>query len=199
MWVPMEGRLTGVGAVCGIVSPLAFMVLYTIAAMGDPDYVFFENYLSDLGVGKMAVFFNAAVIIAGALTIPFALLAVRPVLAGGIAAAAAVALTVVGAVFLILVGVFTEDYEGTHYIVSVGFFLSMLAALFCYAFTLHYSNALGRRMTELTMTVCAIGVVLIILGGFSPQTETVAVLAIVVWGLFLAVTLSRRGTEADTY
>ncbi|NIP37414.1 MAG: DUF998 domain-containing protein [Thermoplasmata archaeon] len=194
----MEGRLTRVGVVCGILSPVVFMVLYTIAARGDPEYVFFENYLSDLGVGNMAVFFNAAVIIAGALTIPFAVLAVRPALDGGIAATAAVALTVVGAVFLILVGVFTEDFEGTHYIVSVGFFMTMLLALTFYSFTLYRSNALGTRVTELTMTVTAVGILLTILG-FNPQTETVAVLAIVVWGLFMALTLFRRGTEADTY
>ena len=192
---PLLGR---VGAVAGIAGPAAFMVLYTIAAFGDPEYVFFENYLSDLGVGSRAPFFNAAVIIAGGLTIPFVLLAMRPALDGGIAANAAVAMTVVAAVFLMLVGVFTEDYEGTHYTVSVGFFVSMLLALVCYSWTLHFSNAMGRTFTEVTRTCTAIGIILFIFG-FNPQTETVAVLLIVVWGLAAAVTLLWRGTDADTY
>ncbi len=198
MGYAMDPMLRRVGALGGLVGPVAFMALYTIAAFGDPEYVFFENYLSDLGVGSMAPFFNAAVIIAGALTVPFALLAIRPALDGGIAANGAIALTVVAAVFLMLVGVFTEDYEGIHYTVSVGFFMSMLLALVCYSWTLHFSNAMGRTFTELTRTVTAIGIILVIFG-FNPQTETVAVLLIVVWGLVTAVTLLRRGTDADTY
>jgi hypothetical membrane protein len=194
----MEPRWRRLGVLCGMVGPLVFMALYSVAAFGDPGYVFFDNYLSDLGVGPMASYFNAAVIIAGALTVPFALLAIRPALDGGIAATAAIVLTVVAAVFLMLVGVFTEDFEGTHYAVSVGFFMSMLLALLCYSWTLHFSSSMGRPFTELTRTVTAIGIILVIFG-FNPQTETVAVLMIVVWGLAAALTLLRLGTDADTY
>lgn len=186
------------GTYCGLAASVAFMTLYTIAAFGDPEYVLFRNYLSDLGVGSMAIFFNAAVVIAGGLTIPFALLAIRPALDGGIAATLAVILTVLAGVFLMLVGVFTEDAEGTHYIVSVGFFMSFLAALFCYSWTLHFSNALGKGVTEITKFVFAIGVVLTVLG-FGPATETVAVLSIIAWGLVVAITLLQGGADADTY
>jgi len=117
---------------------------------------------------------------------------------GGIAATLAVILTVLAGVFLMLVGVFTEDFEGTHYIVSVGFFMSFLVALFCYSWTLHFSNALGKGVTEATKFVFAIGVVLTVLG-FTPPTETVAVLAIILWGLVVATILFLRGTDADTY
>lgn len=195
----MATRWETAGALCGLASPLAFLVLYLIALAGDPDYTFFESYLSDLGVGPMALAFNTAVIVAGALTIPFAVLAVRPALDGGIAAVAGVAMTVVAASFLVLVGVFTEDYEDTHYQVSVGFFLSMLLALLCYSWTLQSSNALGREVTWLTQFCFAAGVVMIILGGFSPQTETAAVLLIVVWGLAVAAVLLWRGAGAGTY
>jgi hypothetical membrane protein len=195
----MDTALQRLGVYAGLAAPVAFFILYAIAAFGDPEYVFFENYLSDLGVGSMAAFFNAAVIIAGALTIPFALFAIRPALDGGIVAMAAVVMTLVGAGFLILVGVFTEDYGDTHYVVSVGFFMSMLAALLCYSWTLHFSKALGRPVTELTKLTFVLGVVLIVLGGFNPQTETVAVLALVVWGLVVAIALFRRGAGADTY
>jgi hypothetical membrane protein len=195
---PVDARWRRFGEWTGVAGPLAFLVLYTLAATGDPEYVFFDNYLSDLGVGSKAAFFNAAVIIAGGLTVPFALLGIRPALDGGIAAIGAVLMTVVAAVFLVLVGVFTEDFEDAHYAVSIGFFMSMLLALACYSWTLHFSNALGRPYTEMTRTVTAIGVILFIFG-FNPQTETVAVLLIVVWGLATAFTLLRRGAEADTY
>ncbi len=199
MGLAMATRWETVGTLCGLASPLAFLVLYLTAMAGDPDYTFFENYLSDLGVGPMALAFNTAVIVAGSLTIPFAVLSVRPALGGGIAAEAGVAMTVVAADFLVLVGVFTEDYEDTHYQVSVGFFLSMLLALLCYSWTLQFSNALGKGVTWLTQFCFAAGVVMIILGGFSPQTETAAVLLIVVWGLVVAAVLLQRGTDAGTY
>lgn len=195
----MDQRLGRASVYGGVVGPVVFMVLYTIAAVGDPEYVFFRNYLSDLGVGSHGAFFNSACMIAGALTIPFALFGIRPALDGGIAANAAVSLTVIAGVFLIMVGVFTEESPDMHTIASYGFFLSMLAALFCYSFTLHYSGSLDRFVGELTKAVFGLGVLLVVLGGFCPETETVAVLAIVVWGLVVAVTLLRRGAEADTY
>ena len=182
----MEKVAQRVGVGCGVVAPLGFLCLYMVAIAGDPGYTFFTNYLSDLGVGPAAWAFNSAVILAGSLTVPFALLAVWPRLGGGIAAGIAVALTIVGGVFLVLIGVFTEDSGDTHYIVSVGFFLSMETALLFYSWTLHFSHALGREVTGLTQAAFGLGAVLIALG-FNPQTETVAVLSLVVWGLVVAV------------
>jgi hypothetical protein len=77
--------------------------------------------------------------------------------------------------------------------------MSMLLALLCYSWTLHSSSALGRPVTELTKLVFALGLLLVILGGFCPQTETVAVMAIIVWGLAVAIALFKSGAGADTY
>ncbi|MCJ2541024.1 MAG: DUF998 domain-containing protein [Candidatus Thermoplasmatota archaeon] len=165
--------------------------------VGEPEYVFFENYLSDLGVGSMAWAFNSAVIIAGALMIPFALLAVRPALCGGIVAELAVVLTVIAAMFLILVGVFTEDYEGTHYTVSMGFFMSFLAALFFYSMKFAFSDGFGLGISIFTYVAFATGCLLSALG-FDPRTETIAVLLIIAWGLAMDITLFQPGADADT-
>jgi hypothetical membrane protein len=181
-----------IGAVCGLVAPLAFLTLYGWAVTNDPDYVFFENYLSDLGVGAAAWAFNSAVIIAGALTLPFDLLAIRPALGGGVPASLAVAFTAVGSVFLVLVGVLTEDYGDAHYFVSVGFFMSMLMALLFHSWALGSSHAFGEVVTWLTWGVFATGAVLTVMG-FNPQTETVAVLGIVLWGLAVSSSLLLRG------
>ena len=185
------------GVYCGLAAPLVFLALYSIALVGDPEYVFFENYLSDLGVGRMAWAFNSAVIIAGGLMIPFALLAVRPALRGGILAELAVGLTVMAAAFLILVGVFTEDYEGTHYIVSMGFFISFLAALFFYSAKFAFSDEFGLGISIFTYVAFATGCLLAALG-FDPRTETIAVLLIIAWGLAIDITLYQRGADADT-
>ena len=185
------------GVYCGLAAPLVFLALYCIAMVGDPEYVFFKNYLSDLGVGSMAWAFNSAVIIAGALMIPFALLAVRPALRGGIVAELAVVLTVIAAMFLILVGVFTEDYEGTHYTVSMGFFMSFLAALFFYSMKFAFSDGFGLGISIFTYVAFATGCLLSALG-FDPRTETIAVLLIIAWGLAMDITLFQPGADADT-
>jgi hypothetical membrane protein len=181
-----------IGTTCGLLGPSVFMVLYVLAMANDHEYTFFENWLSDLGVGAAAWAFNSAVIIAGCLTIPFALLALRPVLGGGIIVDLAVGFTLGGAVFLILVGIYTEDYEDLHSIVSVGFFLSMQIALLFYSLSFYRAPVLGKDITWFTVAVFALGAGLIAMG-FDPQTETVAVLAIVLWGLVVAAAIMWRG------
>lgn len=187
-----------IGTICGLLAPTVFMALYVVAMVNDPDYTFFENYLSDLGVGAAAWAFNSAVIIAGGLTIPFAILAVRPVLGGGIIVDMAVGFTVVGAVFLILVGIFTEDYEGKHFIVAVGFFSSMQVALLFYSLSLYRAPVLGKGVTWFTLAAFALGLVLIAVG-LKPQTETVAVLVLVLWELVVAATIMWREPGTPTY
>jgi hypothetical membrane protein len=170
---------------------VAFLVLYAVAMAGDPEYTFFRNYLSDLGVGRAAWAFNSAVIVAGSLTYPFVLLGLRPSLGSGILVNLGSTMALVGATFLILVGVLTEDYDPEHYIVSVGFFTSMLVALGLLSWALHMSNALGRLATHLTEGVFVLGIILMAFG-FIPETETIAVLSIVVWALAIAVILLRE-------
>jgi hypothetical membrane protein len=187
-----------VGAACGLAAPVVFLVLLIVAIAGDPDFVFFRDFLSDLGVGPAAWAFNSALIITGVLMVPFALMAVRPALGGGLAAGLAIGSTLVSAAFVILVGIFTEDYVDVHYLVSIGFFMTFLVALFFYSWTLHYSHALGRWMTDLTKVTFALGLVLTVLG-FVPEIETLAMLAIVIWGLAAAIAIWRLETQTPTF
>ncbi len=174
------------------------MALYVFAVANDPDYTFFDNYLSDLGVGAAAWAFNSAVIIAGGLTIPFAFLAIRPVLGGGIIADLAVGFTVVGAVVLMLVGIYTEDYEELHPIVSMGFFMSMQVAFLFYSLSLYRAPVLGKEVTWFTVGIFALGLVLIAMG-FNPRTETVSVLSIVLWGLVVAAAIMWKEPSTPIY
>ena len=174
------------------------MALYAYAVANDPDYIFFENYLSDLGIGTAAWAFNSAVIIAGSLTFAFAILALRPVLEGGIIADLAVGFTLVGAVFLILVGVYTEDYEEQHSMVAMGFFMSMQVAFLFYSLSMYRAPVLGKEVTWFTMGIFALGIVLMAMG-FNPRTETVSVLSIVLWGLVVAAAIMWSEPKTPIY
>lgn len=169
---------------------LAFIILYLAAMSMDPEYVFFENYLSDLGVREGAWAFNSGVIIAGLLFLAMDFLAVAPTMGKSRAATASVALLAIAALFLVGVGVFTEDAGDIHGIVSYGFFLTMLAALGVLSYALHKGDPLGRRAFVATLAAFLFGLALLPFGG-TPAVETLAVLAIIAWGLFISVELFR--------
>jgi len=181
----MRARLETVGVGCGVVAPAWFLALYLTAMRLDHRYVFYRNYLSDLGVGRGDLAFNAAVIGAGLLTVAFALLGLLPALGRRWPALGGVGMLAVGGSFLVCVGIFTEDAGSAHYVVSVGFFMSVLVALLLLSVSLWRTRALGRVAAGVTTATLALGV-LMLLWGFNPQTETIAVLAEVVWGLSLA-------------
>lgn len=176
-------------AASGLIAAAAFLVLYTVAMSIDGDYTFYENYLSDLGVGEGAWAFNSAVIVAGALMALFALAGLGPAVQSGVARRARAALAwagpvllAIGGVFLVLIGVFTEDAGDLHGTVSVGFFLSSYLGLVALVPAMRRSGALGISGLFSTIVTVAIGTILLAMG-FNPQTETIAVMIVVAWGI----------------
>ncbi len=186
----MSRRTRLLGAVCGLLAVSAFVILYSVAMHLDNEYVFMDNYLSDLGVSEGAWAFNSGVIISGALFILMDLLAIAPALGKGKTQWASVALLLVAAGFLISVGIFTEDAGDLHGFVSYGFFLSMLVALGALAFALHISPSFGRPVVYVTLAAFVFGLALIPFGG-TPEVETLAVLGILTWGSVMSLVLLR--------
>jgi hypothetical membrane protein len=187
----MPHRLEPTGVACGVMAPIWFVVLYLTAISMDHGYAFYRDYLSDLGVGRGALAFNAAVVGAGALTVAFALLGLAPALRRDWAGRGGPLMLAAGGAFLTCIGVFTEDAGPIHYVVSVGFFMSVLVALLLLAIALWRSRALGRVVAAVTTAALALGAAML-LWGFNPQTETVAVLTEVAWGESLAIALLLR-------
>jgi len=194
--VAMRAISTKAGIASGFVGLSVFLAMYSIAMASDSEYTFFENYLSDLGVGPGAWAFNSGVIIAGALLALFAVFGLGRVMGEGRLARAATVLLALCGVFLIGIGVFNEDVEPYHYIFSVSYFLTFFFALIVVSASLYVTRAL-RRFGVIT-SVCAsvFGLLLLPMGG-NPQSETLAVLAMVAWGLLMscAAMLKEYGRE----
>ena len=163
---------------------MAFLVLYMIAMSLDSTYVFGKNYLSDLGVSNGAWAFNAALVLVGLLLIPFSVLGLGPALGDTKWALISKIVLTIAALFLVSIGVFTEDAGDIHGVVSYGFFLTMLVAFVFVTKALYKSKYLGKSGYGFTLLVLVLGLILLPMGG-DPFSETVAVLGIIVWGLVM--------------
>jgi len=180
-------RLTGL--MSGLLSAAVFLILYSVAALSDPDYVFYEDYLSDLGVGPAAWAFNSAVMIAGGLIVVFSLFGLRSVLGSGSLNQVAVALLSGAGVLLFFIGVFTEDAGDVHLFFSLAFFLTLLIALGVLSAALYRASPLGTGGTAVTLATFLFGVSVALSMGANPQSETLAVLAAVAWGTVMSSAL----------
>jgi len=117
-----------VAIVSGLAGPLtAFLGIALAMALSSSWFSWFDNALSDLGVSPAAPFFNGGLILCGIITLPFALrltliLRQRHPLPGIISGL----LLTASMIFLIGVGVFTENAGRIHGAVSVLFFVTLL-------------------------------------------------------------------------
>ena len=181
-------RTQKVAVLCGLGAVAAFLILYMIAMSLDSTYVFGKNYLSDLGVSNGAWAFNAALILTGLLLTPFSVLGLGPALGDTMWAIISKIVLVIAALFLVSIGIFTEDAGDIHGVVSYGFFLTMLVAFVFVAQALYKSKSLGKTGYSSTLLVFIFGVGILPMGG-GPLSETLAVLGIIAWGLVMGCLL----------
>jgi hypothetical membrane protein len=170
----------------GIIAPSIFLVLYSIAMASDPNYTFGKNYLSDLGVGPGAWAFNSGLVIAGLLLVLFSSLGIRTLLGSLTISRLASAFLALDGVLLACIGVFTEDYDPEHYLFSISFFLTFLFTVALMALSMCKSNALGTFGYLFSSVVGLVGILLLPMGG-NPLSETIAVFAIIVWGVGVSI------------
>ena len=124
--------LIRVGGGCGILGPVVALSLVLLAVASSPWFTWEGNALSDLGhyfrvdIGPnpliRAIIFNAGLIITGLIMMYFTLLFMKntkdiPTKIGLLPFVAAI-------IFLIAIGVFSENFPPIHFNVSVGFFFS---------------------------------------------------------------------------
>lgn len=183
------------GILSGLVAPVIFMILYGIAMSKDPNYTFLENYLSDLGVGPGAWAFNSGLIITGILLVSFAVFGLRQALPKHWTITFAVAVASISGLFLVSIGVFTENAGDIHGLVSYGFFISALVAVGFLSEGLYRTKALGWLGLGVSLIVFLVGLNLVLMGG-TPAVETAAVIIILVWGVLTSILLLMKTPAA---
>jgi hypothetical membrane protein len=184
-------------AALGVASGTGFLVLYSAAAFSDPGYTFMDDYLSDLGVGPAALAFNAALILAGSMISLFAVTGLLPAFdRRDVIVRAGTGLLALSGVFLVFVGVFTENSGDLHTFFSYSFFLAMLVTVGVVSLALQRERVVGVFGPAVSASVFAVGVALLF-AGFTPAAETVAVMLLLAWGVMLsaALYLASRGVR----
>lgn len=186
-----------ISLLCAPVACAAFIVLYIIAASEDPEYVIFESYLSDLGVGHGAWAFNAGAVVAGCMLAIFAIGGVRSYFGAGSLLRAGSMLLALSGVFLACVGVFTEDAGDAHLFVSYAFFISAFLSLAVLATgRLVAVGSLSDPFVLISITCFLVGAVAVGVSGPDPFAETIAVFALLAWGFIMPAAIAvdqRRG------
>jgi len=115
-------------ALCGIVGVIAVYPLILLAVSHYPNFNWFDNALSDLGVqGISAIIFNTTLISGGILLFVFSIgLMIHST--GSIAKIGST-LLLASAISLTLIGLFPENHGKIHFYVSVAFFLLIVLSL----------------------------------------------------------------------
>ena len=115
-------------ALCSIVGVTAVYPLILLAISYYPDFDWFDNALSDLGVqGVSALIFNTTLISAGILLFIFSIGLMIHIT--GFTAKLSGILLLASAIFLALIGLFPENYGRIHFYVSVTFFVLIVLSL----------------------------------------------------------------------
>ena len=173
------------GSWCGLAGSSIFLIAWATAIAATPGYSFGGQWVSDLGVGAGASFFNAGVIVAGILSIPFALTLAIVLRPSRLGIAGSMSLALAG-IFLAGVGIFTENAGETHWFVSISFFSLALLATVLLSYPLYRSDAMGPWSGRVTAAIVLIGAAFVALYGMGALAETVAVLLIAIWSLAIA-------------
>jgi hypothetical membrane protein len=112
-----------ISGVCGILTPIVAFTFISLAIISFPQFSWTDNALSDLGVqeGVTSVPFNSGLIIGAFLALIFAsgLFILQKKILGRIG----VFIFALAGLALMAIGIFTENFEPTHYYASVALFL----------------------------------------------------------------------------
>jgi len=121
-----------IGAAAGILAPILAFTCILTAIASHPGFSWANNALSDLGIipGITGPLFNFGIYASGLLAFSFAIFGLLSYIGKKWVGKIGVALFGAATIALIAIGIFNESYSGTHFAVSVAFFVLMPISMF---------------------------------------------------------------------
>jgi hypothetical membrane protein len=184
------------GLFFGILTVAIILASMLIAASLDPDFVFFRDWLSELGDGPGAFEFNSGLILGGVFGIGFSFLGLRPILEPSLSREVGTIFMCTACISAIFVGIYPITYHDEHTVASLGAFISVGIALLFIAYALGIDHPLGRWLTELTRSVFVLFLILFLLAA-NPIGETLTMIILGVWLVAFSIT-AIIGNNQDT-
>lgn len=177
------------GGAAGIAAPILAFTCILIAIASYPAFSWTNNALSDLGIvpGITGPLFNFGLYGSGLLAFNFAIFGLFTYLGKRGVCKVGSAVFVAATLALIAIGVFNESFSGTHYAVSVAFFVLMPLSLFilAWAFWLERQQAMAV-LSLLVAVAAALPWLLLFAFNYFPNVavpEFVSGLAVSVWAV----------------
>ena len=186
------------GAVAGLLAPVLAFTCILSAIASYPAFSWTNNALSDLGVvrGVTGPLFNFGLCASGFLGFVFVVFGLFTYLgksfAGKVGALAFGAATVA----LVAIGVFNESFSGTHYAVSVAFFVLVPVSLFITTFAFVLAHQTRTAILTVGMgVVAALPWILLFAFHYAPNVaipETISGLAVSAWTIALSYKILKQ-------
>jgi hypothetical membrane protein len=141
------------GAAAGIAAPILAFTCILVAIASYPQFSWTNNALSDLGIipGVTGPLFNFGLYTSGLLAFNFAIFGLYTYFGKSWVGKIGSAVFAAATLALIAIGVFNESFSGTHYFVSVAFFV--LAPISLFIITCSFLLMHQRRMAVFTVLV----------------------------------------------
>ena len=148
-----------ISGIAGLVAPVVAFALILSAISSWPQFSWTNNALSDLGVqnGSTAIVFNSGLVISGLLFTVFTVGLFRFV-GNGFVGKVGVAVFVFASVMLVAIGVFNEHFSPTHYLVSVGLFVSLPISMLILVYSFWTAGEHKLSIFTLTLALLAAAV-----------------------------------------
>ena len=194
----VEARTQKLGAIAGFTAPVLAFTCILVSIVSYPKFSWTGNALSDLGVvkGFTGPLFNFGLYTSGFLGLVFAVCGLYTYVPQRAVWKIGSLTFALASVALIAIGAFNESFSGTHFAVSVAFFVLAPISLFILAYA--YATARQKGMAFFTVgtaIVAAIHWLVQFAVDYVPDVaipETASGLAVSTWVICLSYVIAKK-------
>ena len=191
------------GGAYGILSVVSAIILGVLALISDPNYIFFEDMISELGVGQGGIFFNFGLIFSGVTAIPFFISLGRSLNYEGVnekLRKSAISFSIFSCISMSLVGFFPAIQEDEIISMAHGISTALCwfsGIIFTVLFSMMFLKASKFSKFQAYMGFFVAVIFILVLCTWLPITEYAIVIAIMIWVVTNAITLIRGGMKNE--